>query len=69
MANSKDLNPQLLPEDMLHAENMFNQLNFMYQRAVEYAQEEEKNATLKFSCDNAEREIAYYSNQLNVFKN
>lgn len=69
IASPKDVSSNLLPEDLLRAESVYNQLNFMYERAMELTQEEEHNATLKYSFENAEREISFYTNQINVFKN
>ena len=60
-----------MPEDLLRAENVYNQLNFMYQRATEYKpnlskaiQEEmtDTNNQLKAQLENSQREIGYYKN-------
>jgi hypothetical protein len=37
IATSDSIHPQLMPDDLLRAENVFNQLNYMYERAVEKA--------------------------------
>lgn len=34
IATSMSIHPQLMPDDLLRAENVFNQLNFMYQKAA-----------------------------------
>lgn len=60
-----------MPEDLLRAENVFNQLSFMYKQAV--LRREKHNETgnfgsnksvapLEFKLQNAERETNYYQN-------
>ena len=66
VANSKDLNHHLLPEDLLRAENVYNQLRFLYQKAIEEKQEntlnDENSSALKYKYENAERELTYFQN-------
>lgn len=70
-----------MPEDLLRAENVYNQLNYMYTRAVQneknteeiedkaLTQLEHQNNTLNFQLENSAREISYYTKQVDVFKN
>ena len=81
IASSKSIHPQLMPEDLLRAENVYNQLNYMYTRAVQneknteeiedkaLTQLEHQNNTLNFQLENSAREISYYTKQVDVFKN
>ena len=84
VANANSIHHRLQPDDLVRAQQVYNQLSFLYNRAIENPDEcrdadhdagnmsvraaNNEINILRFQLENTQRETNYYQKQMEVFK-